>query len=42
MDRQRTPQKLIAHALRLDFESIAQGGVAMVVACMLAYLIIQG
>lgn len=38
MDHQPT-RKLLSHALRLDFASIAQGGVAMLVACTVAYLI---
>lgn len=42
MDRQPASQKLLTRALRLDFASIAQGGVAMVIACSLAYLVIQG
>ncbi len=37
---QRTPRrKLLAHALRFDFSSLAQSGVALVVACTVAYLI---
>ncbi len=39
MDRPTSRRKLIAHALRLDFSSLAQGGVALVVACAVAYLI---
>jgi hypothetical protein len=35
----RPSRKLLAHALRLDFASIAQGGVALLVACTVAYLI---
>lgn len=39
MDQQPTTRKLIAHALRLDFASVAQGSVALLVACTVAYLI---
>lgn len=39
MERPTSRPKLLAHALRLDFTSIAQGGVALVVACTIAYLI---
>lgn len=38
MDRQPT-RKLLSHALRLDIASIAQGSVALLVACTVAYLI---
>lgn len=36
---ERSTRKLLGHALRLDFASIAQGGVALVLACTVAYLI---
>lgn len=39
MDRPTPKPKLLAHALRLDFSSIAQSGVALVLACTVAYLI---
>lgn len=39
MDHEPAHRKLIAHALRLDLASVAQGSVAMVLACTVAYLI---
>lgn len=39
MDRDPVHRKLISHALRLDLASVAQGGVALVLACTVAYLI---
>lgn len=39
MDRVPTHKKLFSHALRLDFASVAQGSVALVLACTIAYLI---
>lgn len=39
MDHEPVRRKLIAHALRLDIASVAQGGVALVLACTVAYLI---
>lgn len=31
--------KIFGHVVRLDFASLAQGGVALVLACTVAYLI---
>ena len=39
MDRPTSRPKLLAHALRLDLSSLAQSGVALVLACTVAYLI---
>lgn len=39
MNREPVHRKLFAHALRLDFASVAQGSVALVLACTVAYLI---
>ncbi|MEP6832255.1 MAG: hypothetical protein ABJB74_02630 [Gemmatimonas sp.] len=39
MERPTSRPKLLAHALRLDFASLAQSGVALVLACTVAYLI---
>ncbi|MEP6766722.1 MAG: hypothetical protein ABJB66_20570 [Gemmatimonadaceae bacterium] len=39
MDRRSETRKPAQHALRLDLPSIVQGGVAMLLACTIAYFI---